>query len=641
MSKIHFKPLKIIFLFAIILIPKSVLFSATLVDDWSFIDQDAEINYINSIYPNEDYSDLIKAAYSGDKVSQFKLSFLYVKKGNKTGNDIVFATNWMKKSAEQDYFPAMETLVKLSTEFGNHKVAYETANKILAIDKENALAKSAIACYHVFGFPQKIDRELAYRYAQETKELPTSKAVLSIFFTTGYFDIESDFNKAEKLAKEAINEKSYLGHIALMLFLSLKENYLIDKTRVRVEFETALKTAYSSTLYNPYIQFYHLLEKFKSNDEAQQEEALKELIAYKNRNPFANFYYGKILQKLNKHTEALDCFKELALDYFTLAIIETFKYSIGDYGTQYKDEELSKNMIKIGLEQGHNRFTEYFIDFFGEISFYKKFLNNKKSSKYITIPESSLKVIKERFYLIDYIKSLEANSLKRFANNGNSNLMLTYSFSKNISEDEKLKYLTASANCGNQIAQSILAYKYLNIDTNKAKYWVNKNQQIISDLQKDGKLNQIYDADTSNQSIAETYFCRTLSKLILSGDQIPDNVKNKIDGLKASWNLWHTSISLGGNWKDEIEWITLLEKENNDDLCEEIYKTCLLYIERTGDTDSINTSLTKIKEKLSKQKLEIIDKEENDLKKEKELIKKAIPLICIKKYLIPINNISR
>lgn len=105
--------------------------------------------------------------------------------------------------------------------------------------------------------------------------------------------------------------------------------------------------------------------------------------------------------------------------------------------------------------------------------------------------------------------------------------------------------------------------------------------------------------------------------------------------------MWHTSIFLGGNWKDEIEWITLLEKENNDDLCEEIYKTCLLYIERTGDTDSINTSLTKIKEKLSKQKLEIIDKEENDLKKEKELIKKAIPLICIKKYLIPINNISR
>lgn len=140
------------------------------------------------------------------------------KKAEKSATE---ARNNVEKTTNETKKNDLREIPKNLFENGEAFKAIELALKPENVNKD--IWKSLLAYYNYWGsYNTPINRGKALELANSSKNEPLSKAVLARFYLTGYWNIEKDLEKAEKLAEESYKEGCTEGLVILLNVLKEK-----------------------------------------------------------------------------------------------------------------------------------------------------------------------------------------------------------------------------------------------------------------------------------------------------------------------------------------------------------------------------------------------------------------------------------
>ena len=143
---------------------------------------------------------LITNAIKGDADSQFELAKYYEKKDYKA---LMF--QWYEKAAENGNIQAQELLANKYFNKGDVDKAFSLSQKLS--DNGSEVGKSILAYYYCWGaYEVPVDKNLAWKLANESSNNSLSKAVLANFYSNGFWGVKKDLDKAIKLAEESFDE---------------------------------------------------------------------------------------------------------------------------------------------------------------------------------------------------------------------------------------------------------------------------------------------------------------------------------------------------------------------------------------------------------------------------------------------------
>ncbi len=542
---------------------------------------------------------LIKQAESGNAKAQFEVAEMYTsgKLGQKTVEDWAKAIEWLEKSAEQGFVKAQENLCIYYISVNNYEKALKWA-KLLA-DKGNSIGKSSLAVLlYIGGGVIPVDRSKAYSLIKETENEPLSKALLGIYYISGWFDFEPDFEKAKSLAKEAMDANICFGYKVYLLTL-IREYILSEGKKADL---LPLITKYSS----------EGLTKFPTSYDLKIYEALKNII---DESSMLGVFNGMALLKEAEirgvkevypflvSTEKIANNNDKSIDY----LMKAADFGYTDIISQFFD---AYNAIP-------NAFYVCISGRLGNLG-----LNMPKNTKKANeIVKKSLKYNNPELLKVYYpmVKNAKGNEryqkafgeaydenfdfdkyLKIGADNGCPNLMYLYSKKFGLSNEEKNKYFIGAANMGNVDAMEALALKYYKEKNEKALYWANKADKIKKER------DEYYNEDISSLVKGFCYL-----------DGICGVEKNIKEGVK------HLAIYeySGGNLNYSV---LIFEKlaslEENKTNIKDTYLWAKIAIRNANLTNNaikkkINDYIESKNKELSKEEIESIKKEYNNFSK--------------------------
>ena len=402
---------------------------------------------------------LIMQAESGNAQAQFEVAELYSsgKLGNNTQEDKDIALKWLEKSAEQGYIKSQEALCDYFLSKCKYEKAFKWAKS--AMKQGSIKAKSAMAVLNYIGKGvTSIDRTKAFSLLKESESEPLSKALLGIYYTTGWFDIETDYQKAKLLAKEAINLNCIMGYETYAL-ASIKEFLENPKPELQSELlkyseEGLAKYPDSEDL--KLVLAMSLLLNPNKNNLSRAQNLLNEI--KEEGLGSAKFIYSQYEMIMQNNDKAVSYIFESAdlgyLDAIPLAFeLYVFGQSVIGLSTEPNLDKAVPLVIN-GLKTHNPEFLGVYYPVM------------KMASKDETYKENLKAVYLEDF---DYNKYL-----KIAADNGCPSMMYLYSKKKNISKEERLKYLFGSANMGWVDAIQDIANMYYQEKNEKAYEWALK-----------------------------------------------------------------------------------------------------------------------------------------------------------------------
>ncbi len=414
--------------------------------------------YISTSIANEA---LLKEASAGNAEAQFKVAALYAtgKLGNRTPEDRKKMFEWLEKSAEQNYLKAQETLCKQYIERCNFSGAYKWAKK--AMEQKSNVGKAVMAYLLFFGENVvPIDKTKAYSLIKECSSEPLAKTLLGMFYTQGWFDFEADFNKAERLAKEAIDKNCSKGYVLLWSiyfkeYFKNRDEKILQKLNEAVEngmkknpFDIEIKLGYASNLI------------MISNSEEDHKKGINIINEGLNLGikEASTLLYAHELTNNKDPKKAFEYLEKNAEDYCSDNAMILFElYVMGENASGVKTEKNPKKAREIALKAisyNNPKFLEKYIPM------YKMALLNADFKK--TLGEAFI----EDFDCDKYIKVA--------ADNGSPAMM--YLFSKILAKyEDKLKYEIGSANSGWADAQGMLSVHYfIEKQYDDTFYWAKK-----------------------------------------------------------------------------------------------------------------------------------------------------------------------
>ena len=420
---------------------------------------------------------LLKQAESGNAKAQFEVAELYTsgKLGQNTTENWAKAIEWLEKSAEQGYEKAQETLCIDYISVNNYEKALKWA-KILA-DKGNSIGKSSLAfLLYVGGGVIPVDRSKAYSLIKETEKEPLSKALLGLYYISGWFDFEPNFDKAKSLAKEALEANLCFGYKVYLLAL-IREFVSSEGTKTDL---LPLITEYSqkglalfpeSYDFKIYEAMRMILDESSIlgvfNGMALLKEA--ELRGVKEVYP----YLVMCERVAGNNDKAIDyLFKAAELGYTDIIsqFFDSFNsipnaFLICFYGTNsfaqlqmQKDYKKANEIAKIALNNNSHELIKVYYPLLRLAKDHKAFQKNLGEI---------------------YVESFDFDKyLKIAADNGCADMMFLYSKKPGLSKEEKNRYLIGAANMGSIDAMEALSLKYYKEKNDKAFYWADKAFKI-------------------------------------------------------------------------------------------------------------------------------------------------------------------
>jgi TPR repeat protein len=414
---------------------------------------------ITSVFANDE---LIKMAESGNAEAQFKLAAMYAsgKLGNKTPEDREKMFGWLEKAASQDFLKAQEILCKQYLDRGKYPDALKWAKR--AVVKNSNVGKSVMAYLLYYGYNViPINKTKAYSLIKECPKEALSKALLGEFYMEGWFDFEKNLDKAEELAREAIKDgcsKGYelLGEIYMKRFTAGKEEETLAKLRECID-EGLKKNNFSREL-NLSKAMYQIMLSNSEEEHKKGIELLEQSAKNNDKGAYAILSDYELMN--NNPKKALEYMEKAAEDYCSNTPYEFLDLCLmGENSKGLKTDVNPKKAREI---------AEKTIPFNNE-----NFLE-----KYIVIYQMAKRNAEfKKLYGEAFLDNFDCDKyIKIAADNGSSSM--AYFYAKTLTGtnfDEKMKYLTASANMGWADAQSELAAEYFGKqDFEKTIYWAKK-----------------------------------------------------------------------------------------------------------------------------------------------------------------------
>ena len=395
---------------------------------------------------------LLKEAQAGNAEAQFKVAAMYAlgKLGNKSPEDREKMFGWLEKSAEQGFLKAQETLCKQYLDRCDYSKALKWSIK--ASEKGSKLGKATKAYLLYFGenvIP--IDKTKAFSLIKECSSEPLAKTLLGYYYLNGWFDFETNFDEAEKLAKEAIKEKCSKAYELLNtiytnhFFIDSDKENIIKKMKDNIN-EGIKQNPFDDDLL---LCKARILVAFSKSSVEQKEgkEILIKLSEKDNKSACKILYEYEL--KINKAPEkALKYLIKASEDYCSDYPLKLFDlYVMGNNNTGIVVEKDTKKAREIALKA---------------ISY-----NNQGFlEKYIVIRRMADKNPEYKKLIGEaYIEDFDCNKyIKIAAENGSPAMMFAYAktLEKDDMEAERLKYYEAAANMHWPDAQGTLAMKYHN-----------------------------------------------------------------------------------------------------------------------------------------------------------------------------------
>ncbi len=341
--------------------------------------------------------------------------------------------------------------------------------------------KSLLAYYNYWGsYNTPINRVKALELANSSKNEPLSKAVLARFYLTGFWNIEKDLDKAEKLAEESYKEGCTEGLVVLLNVLKEKRKTLyIEESKNISESEKYKISRYSmeigeisSKLYKEYlnsnyadIRIQQISEKILARNYKNPSIALKGIVFPKNQD--LNNNIKKLQGPYDLLKPYLDAKNPQA--YFTLAKYEdrqnnrnSFKENLLksiDYGYSNKlfNYYVNSERIRFDLPTGQ-KIAEHIIktnNLSDLLWFYLLFNESIKVDDYLkkTLPQD-----------IDWVSIAKSG-----ADNGSPAFMLIYALSQKDKNDYK-KYMEQAEKMG---AEEFIEKLYERLPNNLKEKWLN------------------------------------------------------------------------------------------------------------------------------------------------------------------------
>ncbi len=401
------------------------------------------------VYANEA---LIKQAQAGNAEAQFKVAAMYAlgKLGNKTQEDRKKMFEWLEKSAEQGFLLAQETLCKQYLDRCDYSKALKWSEK--ALEKGSKIGKVVKAYILYFGknvIP--IDKSKAYSLIKECSSEPLAKTLLGYFYLFGWFDLETDFDEAEKLAKEAIGKKCSKAYVLLdtiyrnQYFIASDKKNIINKMKENVN-EGIKQNPFDDELLLCKARF--LITLSESSEEQKEGKEILIKLSEKDNKSACNILYEYEARENKDYKKALNYLIKASEDYCSEYPYKLFDlYIMGNNNTGIEVEKNPKKAREIALKViPYNN-----IDFL---------------NKYIAIRRMAAQNPNYKEFLGEaYIEDFDCDKyIKIAADNGSPAMMYAYARTLSIEdmEDEEIKYFKAAANMHWGDAEGTMAMKYYN-----------------------------------------------------------------------------------------------------------------------------------------------------------------------------------
>ena len=415
---------------------------------------------------------LLKQAESGDAKAQFEVAEMYTsgKLGKNTTEDRAKAIEWLEKSAQQGFEKAQETLCIEYISVNKYEKVLKWA-KLLA-DKGNNIGKSSLAfLLYIGGGVIPVDRSKAFALIKETGNEPLSKAILGLYYISGWFDFESDLEKAKSLAKEAIDAKLCLGYkVYLTAFL---REFILSKGSKKDLLPIITKYSHEG------------LTKFPESYDFKIYEAVKDILDESN---LLGVFNGMALLKEAElrgvkevypflvMCESVSGNQDKAADYLIKAAEPGYTDLISQYFDSFNALPNAFDLCVLGqTEMG----VKKPVDLIKAKEIINKSLANN-SPELIKVYYPMLKMARSRNSLRKRLGDVFDENfdfdkyLKIAADNGSPDMVFLYSKQFGLSKEEQDKYIIGAANMGCIDAMEALAYKYYKEKSDKAFYWADK-----------------------------------------------------------------------------------------------------------------------------------------------------------------------
>ncbi len=277
---------------------------------------------------------LIKESINGNSQAQLELAKHYEQKKY---NRLMF--HWYEKAAKNGNEQAEEILANIYFNRGDVDKAFKLAQKLS--ENNNKTGKSILAYYYCWGaFEIPVDKHLALKYAEESREIPLSKAVLSNYYLNGFWEINKDVNTALKLAAESFDEGCDEGgciynRICVLERLKNNPKYMQINNKLR-------NSEYIDGVINSIFVF---------GEVNQANIALKKIEPYID-NKSSSFYYllAVIEKQLGNTTKSSDYYLKAAELWNSRALFDLFKACFNKRNIEEKDKLKAKNYAKLSLK---------------------------------------------------------------------------------------------------------------------------------------------------------------------------------------------------------------------------------------------------------------------------------------------------